>query len=158
MSINKMAIVAALVLLGGISLPAAASKQVFPGSVCENNYPPDSSLGTGIYRTYGTTRNSSSNWRYIWCPIDRANGSNSSGATDLEISVNDPTGDMWCQATSYNRYGNNIAVTEMRSVSGTGRRIIDFGSLPSGYYEGYYAVFCVLPSGGSITSISVDEP
>lgn len=158
MKISIIGLTAATLLAGGLSSTAMASKQVFPGSVCENNYPPNSSYGTGIYRTYGTSRNSASNWRYMWCPIDRANGANSSGATDLEISVIDPTGDMWCQATSYNRYGTSNAVTEMRSVSGSGNRIIDFGSLPGGFYEGYYAVFCVVPTGGSITSISVDEP
>jgi hypothetical protein len=158
MKFSAVVFAAATLLVSGLSGPAMASKQVFPGSVCENNYPPDSSLGTGVYRTYGTSRNSSSSWRYMWCPIDRANGSNSSGATDLEVSVYDPTGEMWCQATSYNRYGNSTAVTEMRSVNSAGHRIIDFGSLPGGYYEGYYAVFCVVPSNGRISSITVDEP
>ena len=136
----------------------AATKQTFGGTLCESVYNVTEAYGENIGYQYGSIINSSNTrWGYIDCPVPRANGYTSGNVLDLEVSVTDTSGNMWCSAHVRDRYGN-ISGSETVYSSGTGDRILDFGSLPGGApYEGFVNIFCVLPkSGGAIHSISAD--
>lgn len=136
---------------------ALARKTVFHGSVCENIYPASHSLGGDVYEEAGGLRNASSTWRYIICPITRFDGA-SGNITDIEVSLYSTDADMWCSVSSLNRYNSSGSSSGNRSAGGTGYRLIDFGNPNlSNSYEGDFTVFCVLASGSSIRSISVDE-
>lgn len=152
---------AALMTLGvmGLSSEAlAASKTVIHGSDCENIYPPNSSLGTDLYNSTWGLRNASSGWRYVVCPIPNVQGLSTGTLTDVDVAVNSTDPEMWCRVSSYDRYLNTGNATALREANGTGRRNIDFGNPGlTSYYEGSFFVFCVLPVGGSILSIAVDQ-
>ncbi len=148
----------AVALTLGVSEAQAATKQTIGGTVCESVYNVNSVYGASVGYQYGAINNrSSSRWGYIDCPIDRTNGYSSGSISDLEISVTDTDGDMWCTAIVRDRYGEMVGSKTVNS-SGTGKRVLDFGAVPGGApYEGFANVFCVLPKqGGAIHSISVD--
>lgn len=136
----------------------AATKQIFGGTLCKSLYNVNEVYGENIDYQYGSIFNeSSTRWGYINCPVPRANGYSSGNVLDLEVSVTDTNGNMWCSAQVRDRYGN-VTGSETAYSSGTGNRILDFGSVPGGApYEGFVDLFCVLPmDGGAIHSISVD--
>lgn len=136
----------------------AATKQIFGGTMCESVYNATSIYGEKMVYQYGSLWNrSDSNWGYVECAVPRANGYSTGTVADLEVSVTDTYGGMWCSAQVRNRYGDVIG-SETVTSTGTGKRILDFGSVPGGApYEGYLSVFCVVPkNSGAIHSISVD--
>jgi hypothetical protein len=137
---------------------SAATKQTFGGALCESSYNVNSTYGESVDYHFGSIyNNSNSVWGYIHCPVPRANGYSSGSVADLEVSVTDTDGNMWCSAYVRNRYGAVIG-SETVNSSGTGNRILDFGSVAGGApYEGYLDIFCVLPrNGGALHSIAVD--
>lgn len=145
-------------LIGLSSEAMAASKTVIHGSDCENNYPPNSSLGTDLYQSATGLRNGSTSWRYIVCPIPNVQGFSSGTLTDVDVAVYSTNPDMWCRVGSYDRYLSTGNVSALREANGTGNRNIDFGNPGlTSYYEGSFYVFCVLPAGGYIRSIAVDQ-
>ncbi len=144
-------------LLTVLAIPSWASKETFSGTMCESLYDNTWPYGENVTYQYGAIWNrSSTHWGYVDCPVPRANGYSSGTIADLEVSVTDPSGDMWCTAINRNRYGDTVGSETVYS-SGTGNRILDFGSVSGTAYEGYITVFCVLPmNGGRVNSIVVD--
>lgn len=154
MKLQKMSIVILALLFTNSSW---ATKETFSGTLCESLYDFSWPYGAGIAYQYGAIWNrSSTDWAYVDCPVPRANGFSSGTIADLEVSVTDTSGDMWCSVANMDRYGSAVA-TETVYSSGTGNRTLDFGSVAGSTYEGYINVFCVLPkNGGRVNSIVVD--
>lgn len=135
----------------------AVTKETFSGTLCESVYGPTTTLGANVAYQYGAIINRSrTDWAYVDCPVPRANGNTSGTIRDLEVSITDSEGNMWCTAVNYDRFGTSVASETVYS-SGTGNRILDFGTVAGSSYEGYISVFCVIPkNGGRINSIAVD--
>lgn len=155
---HKLCLVLSAILLSTTaSISHAVTKQTFSGTQCESVYSASTVYGAGIGYQYGAIENNSStHWGYIDCPVPRANGYSSGTIADLEVSVTDTDGGMWCTAINRNRFGDTVASETVYST-GTGDRVLDFGSVAGTAYEGYITVFCVLPkSGGKIHSIVLD--
>lgn len=149
----------ALIMLGCglMSQAQAATKETFSGTQCESLYDANSPYGEHVDYQYGAIINRSSTyWGYIDCPVPRANGYSSGTISDLEVSVTDTDGSMWCTVINRDRFGDTVA-SETVNSTGTGDRVLDFGGVAGSAYEGYITVFCVLPrSGGKVHSIVVD--
>lgn len=146
-----------ILLLLAPAIASAATKQTFSGTLCESLYDVNSVLGESIDYQYGALWNrGSADWGYVQCAVPRANGYASGTISDFEVTVTDTVGAMWCSVSTLDRYGNYIA-SETVNSTGTGQRVLDFGSIAGPPYEGFIDLFCVVPlRGGAIHSYVVD--
>lgn len=151
----SLAVTAGLASFGLTS--SAATKVVFNGAICQNIASPDTSFGNGLDYSQGETRNASSGYRYVVCPLVRMNGGGG-GITDIEVSVSTSSSNSgtFCSALTGDRYTNNVT-SESRDANASGVQVLDFASVSGAYYEGTYWVFCALASGAAVTSIVMDE-
>jgi len=152
-----------LLLLSGLLLgsTAIAVEQIYHGSSCENIYPPDGTLAQNIYHSitglyFGDPAIATGSSRYIVCPLNRFNVTNTNGIRNIEVTVNNRSGAMWCGVASQDRFGGYI-----RSITRTpapGRQILSWGdSVNASVAYGSYSVFCVLGRGDGIYTIRLDE-
>ena len=154
-SINYLCGLSLLTALSLTPTAAFASKTVLHGSICQNIYPPEfAPYGEGVYHEAAGVRNSTNEAKFVVCPLVRVNGSGT--LTDIEVTIDDTTGDMWCTVGVTSRYSTN-ATYETLYGSGVGDQVLDFGAVAGSQYEGNYYVFCTLPPASKVTSIVVDE-
>lgn len=140
---------------------AFAVEQIYHGSSCQNIYPPQGTLGQNVYSGpeglyFGDAATAVGSWRYIVCPLDRRNVTNTNGIRNVEIALTNRSGGMWCSVSSQDRFGGYV-----RRVTRTpmlGRRLVSWGStVNASTAYGSYSVFCVLGSGDTIHTIRLSE-
>lgn len=152
-----------LLLLSGLLVgsTATAVEQIYHGSSCQNLYPPNSTLGQNVYHGttglyFGDPAIATGSWRYIVCPLNRFNVTNTNGIRNVEITVDNRSGAMSCSVASQDRFGGYI-----RSITRTpapGRQILSWGnSVNASVAYGSYSALCFLGSGDGIHTLRLDE-
>jgi len=72
-------------------------QEIFDSTLCQSLYNMNEIYGENIDYQYGAIFNeNSTRWGYINFPVPRANGYSSGNVLDLEVSVTDTNGNMWC--------------------------------------------------------------
>lgn len=111
----------------------------------------------GVEFTTNGAKNVSGALLMLECSIERDNTGNTNGLADLELRVTDPRGRLVCDAFSFDRAGNVLAVSS-RVAAGPGQQTLDFGnSLNVSASKGHYAISCFMDLGTQVHSIFVDE-
>lgn len=148
--------VVAVVMVGAVPRRSlAADGKILGGQVCELGPAPSSATvrydsdGIEMVSTGGT----------VMCTMIRDNVTNTNGLSDVELSVNDPTGGggVICDLLAQDRHGTPVKVVR-RTSSRNGPQVLDWGgSLNVGASKGTYSFICLLPPGGRISSLYFNE-
>src|SRR5690606_2286532 len=121
-------------------------------AVCQ----PSGSAAAVYFTTQGAYTTTST--AFVFCPVTKDNTVSTAGLDDLEVSVSNTSGTMYCQAFSLDRYGSGLDSKIVYPASGS-NKIINFGAdINVSDSRGSYTIFCYLGAGDRIHSIYSLEP
>jgi len=95
----------------------------------------------------------------VACGIERKNALSTGGLTSLKVKVSDRSGQLTCTAKSFDRFGVVKDSSTKKIPSAQDYQVIDFGNaINVSTSKGFMVVFCDVPVGGEIHSLSYQEP
>lgn len=148
---NKMILTSAMVLgavLAATQVQAADNRQNYNGSYCDAYY---GSQVSRIDRQYNGARNNSTAGTYVSCPLIVDEANNVTGTNNVWFHTS--AANTSCVLFSMN---GNGASRQTQSKSG-GPGWVNIANLTSDDYWGSYSMYCYLPAGATLNTISISE-
>ena|SRR6185312_9746882 len=149
-----------VLMLVGTMAQAGTQSESSPGTMCVAAFGPPN-VQSQYVDYYGTSIINDSNdgpspgARYIFCPLNRSYVLSTSGLQPALIA-SDPTGNMYCIASTWDEWGNSIA-SEMVTIPYAGNEVpINFSTLATSAW-GAAGMFCVLPPAASVNLLLYEE-
>lgn len=134
--------------LASTQVQAADNRQNYNGSYCDAYY--GSQVGS-VNRQYNGVRNSSAGGVYVACPVIVDEASNTTGTNNVWFHTS--TAGTSCVLRSMN---GNGSIRQTQSSSG-GPGWVSIANLTTDDYWGSYSMYCYLPAGATLNTISISE-
>ena len=130
-----------------VSSAQADDAKILHGTACTASSP-----SAAVYFTTDSAYTTTSS-AFVFCPVIKDNTTTTAGLADLEVSVSNASGSMYCTAFSLDRYGNTLDSSTVYAANGSDK-VINFGSaINVSDSRGGYSVFCYLGAGDRLHSI-----
>jgi hypothetical protein len=135
----------ALFAVLGASPAQAAIYHTTTGVDCQSVYPDTYVYSQNVFHSNGVHAYDTVNPKFFQCSMQRDNGLSTTGLSSAYVDVYDASnGNMWCQLTATDEYGNSVASSGAKYSGGGAQREIAFGNIATSDAWGAYNMFCTM--------------